>query len=143
MCVFLQAFIDNESVIPMVDNTNVQFHRRSTHGMHGRPDHHGKGRFSTQEAEGWRRRSHVADLPSVLSSSHFESSNVHRQDHNPTEATEKSGSYHQGKDDGESVLPHPDPSDSQVQVIYIYFFTFCCFYNSFFYQSASLFAIVF
>uniref|UniRef100_A0A6M2F9A6 BAT2 N-terminal domain-containing protein n=1 Tax=Populus davidiana TaxID=266767 RepID=A0A6M2F9A6_9ROSI len=87
--------------------------RRSTHGMHGRPDHHGKGRFSTQEAEGWRRRSHVADLPSVLSSSHFESSNVHRQDHNPTEATEKSGSYHQGKDDGESVLPHSDPSDSQ------------------------------
>ncbi|XP_061952724.1 protein MODIFIER OF SNC1 1-like isoform X1 [Populus nigra] len=89
--------------------------RRSTHGMHGRLDHHGKGRFSTQEAEGWRRRSHVADLPSVLPSSHFESSNVHRQDHSPAEATEKSGSYHQGKDDGESVLPHPDPSDSQVQ----------------------------
>ncbi|KAJ6672335.1 PROTEIN MODIFIER OF SNC1 1 [Salix viminalis] len=88
--------------------------RRSTQGMHGRSDHHGKGRFITQEADGWRRRSQVADSPSVLSS-HFGSSNVYRQDHGSADATEKSGFCHQGKYDGETVPPQPDPSDSPTQ----------------------------
>jgi hypothetical protein len=85
--------------------------------MHGRSDHHGKGRFITQEPDRWQRRSQVVDSPCVLSS-HFESSNVYRQDHSFAEATEKSGLFHQGKDDGVSVPPHPDPGDSQTHVIY-------------------------
>ncbi|KAJ6339756.1 hypothetical protein OIU77_007660 [Salix suchowensis] len=100
--------------LEVTDAIGTASSRRSIHGIYGRPDHRGKGRSSNQEAEGWQRRSHVADLPSELSSSHFESSNVHGQDYSSAEATEKSGSY-QGKDDGESVLPHPDPSDSQMQ----------------------------
>ncbi|CAK7325063.1 unnamed protein product [Dovyalis caffra] len=99
--------------LEVTDAIGTASSRRSTHGMHGRPDQRGKGRFSTQETEG--RRSQGADLPGALSASHFESSNVHRQDHIFAEATEMSGAYHRGKDDEESVPPHPDRSDSQTQ----------------------------
>ncbi|KAF9671625.1 hypothetical protein SADUNF_Sadunf12G0067100 [Salix dunnii] len=103
-----------DKCLEVQDANKTASFRRSTQGMHGRSDHHGKGRFITQEADGWRRRSQVADSPSVLSS-HFGSSNVYRQDHGSAEATEKSGFCHQGKYDGGSVPPQPDPIDSLTQ----------------------------
>lgn len=94
--------------------------------MHGRTDHRGKGRVVAQEADGWRKRSQVTGLPSEVSSLHFETSSVvHGQDQTPAEVTEKSGSYPRGKDDGGSMPPNSEPSDSQAQVIFfVYFYGF-------------------
>ncbi|KAJ0047739.1 hypothetical protein Pint_15492 [Pistacia integerrima] len=89
--------------------------RRSTHAMHGRTDHRGKGRFNSQEVDGWRKKSPIADSPSVTCATHSESSIVHMQDQALKEAAEQSASYLQGKDEGESMLPMSDPNDSEAQ----------------------------
>lgn len=88
--------------------------------MHGRSDHRGKGRFNSQEVDGWRKKSPIADSPSVTSATHSESSVFQMQDQALKEAGEKSGSYLQGTDEEESMPPMSDPNDSQAQVIYFY-----------------------
>lgn len=99
-------------------NLICQFHRRATHG--GRFDHRGKGRFNSQDVDGWRKKSISADSSSVAGSSNVElSSNVHVQDCNsPMQDPQKSGLHHQGSEDEESGLMS-DPIDSQAQVIFI------------------------
>ncbi|XP_044476385.1 protein MODIFIER OF SNC1 1-like [Mangifera indica] len=83
--------------------------RRSAHAMHGRTDHRGKGRFNSQEIDGWRKKSPIADC----SSAHSESSIVHMQDQALKEAAEESGSYLQGKDELEPMPPMSDDSQAQ------------------------------
>lgn len=90
--------------------------RRSSHGMHGRVDHRGKGRFNTQEGDGWRRKSEVADPQSVVSGVHYEFSSVHMEDYTPAETTQNSVSHSSGKDDGESVPNVSDPNDIEAQI---------------------------
>ncbi|KAJ9140294.1 hypothetical protein P3X46_030958 [Hevea brasiliensis] len=80
--------------------------RRSIYGMHGRVDHRGKGRLNTQESDGWRKKSLVADPQCIVSSVHCEISSVHGQDHNSAEAPS-------GKYGGESMPLAFEPSDSQ------------------------------
>ncbi|KAL5816232.1 hypothetical protein ACOSQ3_024610 [Xanthoceras sorbifolium] len=89
--------------------------RRSIHGMHGRTDHRGKGRFNSQEADGWRKKSSGADSSSLISAAHSESSNIQVQDHTHEDTSEKSGSYCQGKDGEEPMPPMSDTSDSEAQ----------------------------
>lgn len=89
--------------------------RRSTHGMHGRPDHRGKGRFSSQEADGWRRKSSVAVPSTDMSVAHSESSNILIQDHPAKEVTIKLEFNPQGNDGGELMPSMSEPSDSQAQ----------------------------
>lgn len=89
--------------------------RRSTHGMHGRPDHRGKGRFSSQETDGWRRKSSVAESSTDISVAHSESSNIFIQDHPAKEVTVKLEFNPQGNDGGESMPSMSEPSDSQAQ----------------------------
>lgn len=87
--------------------------------MHGRPDHRGKGRFSSQEADGWRRKSSVAVSSTDTSVAHSESSNILIQDHPAKEVTVKLEFNPQGNDGGGSMPSMSEPSDSQAQVIYI------------------------
>ncbi|XP_043813784.1 protein MODIFIER OF SNC1 1 isoform X2 [Manihot esculenta] len=87
--------------------------RRSTQGMHSRADHRGKGRFSTQEADGWRKKSQVADQRCIVSTAHYEISSVHGQAHSSVEAPQNSVLHPSLKDDGESMPPASEPSDSQ------------------------------
>ncbi|KAK2663718.1 hypothetical protein Ddye_002292 [Dipteronia dyeriana] len=90
--------------------------RRSIHGMHGTTDHRGKGRFNAQEVDGWRKKSSGADsASSVSAAAHSESSNIQVQYQIPEDTSEKSGSYSQGKDGGESTPPMLDTGDSQAQ----------------------------
>ncbi|OMO67543.1 hypothetical protein COLO4_30100 [Corchorus olitorius] len=93
--------------------------RRSTHGMHTRPDHHrGRGRFNLQDADGWRKRPPYTDSSNVKPATDSENpSNVNMQDHMSLEASEKSVllSYPQARDEGESMQPVFDPSDSQAK----------------------------
>lgn len=98
-------------------------HRRSTHGMHGRPDHRGKGRPSSQEADEWRRKSSVAESSTDMSVAHSESSNILIQDHPAKEGTVKLEFNPQGNDGGEPMPSMSEASDSQAQVIY--FCTIC------------------
>lgn len=101
----------------------MQIHRRSAHSMHGRTDHRGKGKFNSQEVEGWRKKAPISDSPGVTSSTQCENSIVHMQNKAPKEFAEKSGSYLQGKDEGESMPPMFDPNDSQAQVITFILYT--------------------
>ncbi|KAK4844510.1 hypothetical protein QYF36_021102 [Acer negundo] len=89
--------------------------RRSIHGMHGATDHRGKGRFNALEVDGWRKKSSGADSASLVSAAHSESSNIQVQDQISEDTSEKSGSYSQGKDGGESTPPMLDTGDSQAQ----------------------------
>ncbi|XP_021680282.2 protein MODIFIER OF SNC1 1 isoform X2 [Hevea brasiliensis] len=97
----------------IVSGSGTAIPRRSSHGMHGRADHRGKGRFNTQEADGWRKKSQVADPQSIVSTVHCEISSVNGQDHNSAEATQNSVMHPSVKDDGESMAPNFEPSDSQ------------------------------
>ena len=60
--------------------------RRSTQGLHSKADHRGKGRFSTQEADGWQKKSQVADQQCTVSTAHYEISSVHGQAHSSVKA---------------------------------------------------------
>ncbi|KAK9278924.1 hypothetical protein L1049_028505 [Liquidambar formosana] len=89
--------------------------RITTHGVQGRVDHRGKGRFNAQEADGWRKKSLVADSSILVSAANSESSNVHQDNHTSVEASEKSVSCLEGKDEGEFATSMVDPSDIQAQ----------------------------
>ncbi|KAF5743745.1 Modifier of snc1 putative isoform 1 [Tripterygium wilfordii] len=90
--------------------------RRPAHGMHNRPDHRGsKGRFNVQDADGWQKKASAVDSPIAAAATHSESSIPLMQNHTSVESTDKSGSYPQGKDEGEAVQPIFNSSDSQLQ----------------------------
>ncbi|KAM2438334.1 hypothetical protein ACFX1W_015335 [Malus domestica] len=107
-----------ESVNPSHEvGSAISISRRPNHAIHGgRSDHRGRGRFSNQEGEGWAKKS-LVEPTTVVSTAHLEMpSNVHVHDHLvSTEATEKSGSYPQGRREEESATPMVDPNDSEAQ----------------------------
>lgn len=97
----------------------MHIYRRSTHSRHGRTDHRGRGRFNSEDVDGWRKKPPFTDSSNVKSAAHFENpseSNV--QDYVSLEASDKSGSYPQARDEGELMPPVYDPSDSEAQVIF-------------------------
>ncbi|XP_028778299.1 protein MODIFIER OF SNC1 1 isoform X2 [Neltuma alba] len=88
--------------------------RRAGHVFHGRADHRNKGRFNSEDADEWRKKS--VDGDSTSSSSQLEASNVHIGDHRISiETYDRSGSYHQASHDGESGHLMSDPSGGQAQ----------------------------
>ncbi|XWS48190.1 hypothetical protein CRYUN_Cryun13aG0052200 [Craigia yunnanensis] len=90
--------------------------RRSTHSMHNRTDHRGRGRFNSQDVDGWREKPLFTDSSNLKSTTHSENpSDANVQDYMSLEASDKSGSYHRARDEGESMPPVYDPSDSQAQ----------------------------
>ncbi|PPD78454.1 hypothetical protein GOBAR_DD24614 [Gossypium barbadense] len=94
----------------------ADMNRRSTHSRHGRTDHRGRGRFNSEDVDGWRKKPPFTDSSNVKSAAHFENpseSNV--QDYVSLEASDKSGSYPQARDEGELMPPVYDPSDSEAQ----------------------------
>lgn len=99
---------------------NMLNYRRSTQGMQGKGDYHGRGRLNTQEADRWQNKCSNADSP-VIPSTHLETSNVEHAHHTSVEATEKPASYPHGRGEGESVPPDLDSNDSQAQVICLIF----------------------
>lgn len=101
----------------MWKNSNLKISRRSTHGMHDRTDRRGKGRFSFQEVDGWRRKSLVAEASADLSAAHSESSDIPIEDHPAKDITEKSEFYPQGNDGDEAGPVMLEPSDNHAQVI--------------------------
>lgn len=92
-------------------------HRRLVHGMQGRADHRDKGRFNTQDSDGWQKQSMDADS-STSSVPQLEVSNVHVGDHRLSiETSDRSAPYQQARRDGESVQSMSDPIANQAQVI--------------------------
>ncbi|CAL0306808.1 unnamed protein product [Lupinus luteus] len=89
--------------------------RQTAHGMQGRSDHHNKGKSTNQDADGWRKKSVVADsLPS--SGPLLEPSDVLVGDHRISlEIYDKSGSYNKARRDGESAQARSDSVDNHAQ----------------------------
>lgn len=98
----------NEVTVPVGDNPMqpiAVISRRSYHGGHPRVDHHGKGKFNSQDADGWRSRPPNADSSSAVIASNNESTpNIHS--HGPNivgEASENSMMDLAGKAEGGSA----------------------------------------
>lgn len=87
--------------------------------MQAKSNHHGRGRFNTQEVDGWQKKSSTAETSAVISATHVETSNTVHDQHISAEVTEKSGSYPLGRHEGESASLVLDSNDNQAQVIYI------------------------
>ncbi|KAK6276651.1 hypothetical protein POUND7_006360 [Theobroma cacao] len=105
---------DKSLDLPAVGGAGIN--RRSTHSIHGRTDHRGRGRFNPQDADGWRKKPLFTDSSNVKPTKDSENpSNVNIQDSMSLEASEKSGLNSQVRDEGESMPPVYDPSDSQAQ----------------------------
>ncbi|XVF12185.1 hypothetical protein REPUB_Repub08aG0092400 [Reevesia pubescens] len=104
---------DKSLDLPAVGGAGIN--RRSTHGVHGRTDHRGRGRFNSQD-DGWGKKPPFTDSSNVKSTTHSENpSDSYVQDYMALEASERSGSYPQARDEGESMPPVYNPSDSQAQ----------------------------
>ncbi|KAK7291620.1 hypothetical protein RIF29_06916 [Crotalaria pallida] len=89
--------------------------RQAAHGMQGRGDHRNKGKLTNQDADGWRKKSVVADS-SVSSGALLEAPNVLVGDHRISiETYDRSGSYNQARRDGESVQARSDSVDDPAQ----------------------------
>ncbi|XWS37510.1 hypothetical protein CRYUN_Cryun19dG0049000 [Craigia yunnanensis] len=100
--------------LPAVAGAGIN--RKCTHSMHGRTDHRGRGRYNSQDVDGWRKKPPFTDSSNVKSTTHSENpSDANVQDYMSLEASEKSGSYPQLRDEGESMPPVHDPGDSQAQ----------------------------
>lgn len=90
-------------------------YRRADHVIQGRVDHRNKGRFSSQDADEWRKK--VVDADITSSSSQLKTSNVHIGDHRISIGTyDRSGSYRQARHAGESVQSMSEPTASRGQV---------------------------
>ncbi|XP_024170272.1 protein MODIFIER OF SNC1 1 isoform X1 [Rosa chinensis] len=98
-------------------SSGISVSRGPAHGMHGKSDNRGRGRFNNQEGDGWGKKSLVSEPTSVVSTANSKvPSNVHVHDHLASmEATEKSGSYPQGRREDDSLTPMFDPNDSEAQ----------------------------
>ncbi|XP_022726669.1 protein MODIFIER OF SNC1 1-like isoform X4 [Durio zibethinus] len=99
--------------LPAVGGAGIN--RRSTHSIHGRTGHQGRGRFNSQDVDGWRKKPPFTDSSNVKSTTHFENPDANMHDYISLEASEKSGSYSRARDDGESMPTVYDPSDSEAQ----------------------------
>ncbi|XWS50917.1 hypothetical protein CRYUN_Cryun12cG0131800 [Craigia yunnanensis] len=105
---------DKSLGLPAVAGAGIN--RRSTHSMHGRADHRGRGRFNSQDVDGWQKKPPFTDSLNVKSTTHSENpSDANAQDYMLLEASEKSGSSPQARDEGESMPLLRDPSNSQAQ----------------------------
>ncbi|OIW18337.1 hypothetical protein TanjilG_31477 [Lupinus angustifolius] len=89
--------------------------RQTGHGMQGRSVHHNKGKSTNQDADGWRKKSVVADsLPS--SDPLLEPSDVLVGDHRISlETYDRSGSYNKARRDGDSTQARSDSVDNHAQ----------------------------
>ncbi|XVF09352.1 hypothetical protein REPUB_Repub07fG0085200 [Reevesia pubescens] len=105
---------DKNLDLPAVGGAGIN--RRSTHSMHGRTDHRGMGRCNSQDVDGWRKKPPFTDTSNIKSTTDSGNpSDANVQDYMSLEASEMSGSYSQATDEGESMPPIYDPSDSQAQ----------------------------
>ncbi|KAK6920671.1 BAT2, N-terminal [Dillenia turbinata] len=119
------------TVIPFTHNEGVSFgdksiesttgsvasmSRRDSHGVQGRSDHCGKGKFNPQENDGWHKRSPAGDSGTEASAIKFHASlNTDVHDHSSSlESIEQPGSALQGSDEGDSAALMPD-NDGQAQ----------------------------
>ncbi|KAI4336185.1 hypothetical protein L6164_014741 [Bauhinia variegata] len=88
--------------------------RQTAHGMQGRADHRNKGRSNAHDADGWRKKSMVAE---TLSPAKVEATNVQVGDHLiSVETYDRSAFYQQARHDVESVQIMSDTSDNQAQL---------------------------
>ena len=109
--------------------SHLQIYRGASRGVEGQLDHQRGKRFNAQDADGWRKKPLAAESTNIVLSANVEpTSNPHVQDqHTSVEAAEKSMINPQGKDEGDSLTPMFDPSDSHAQVIYMgTIFPFIC-----------------
>ncbi|KAJ7945842.1 Protein MODIFIER OF SNC1 1 [Quillaja saponaria] len=83
----------------------VAISRRSGHGIQGRADHRNKERLYAQDADGWWKKSLVADSPTVTAAQ-LETSNFHVEDQ---------CTYAQARGEGEPMQSLSDPSDDHIQ----------------------------
>ncbi|XVE83449.1 hypothetical protein DITRI_Ditri16bG0089300 [Diplodiscus trichospermus] len=104
---------DKSLDLPAVAGASIN--RRSTLCMRGRTDHRGRGRFSSQDVDGWQKKPPFTDSSNVKSTTRSENpSYADGQDFMSLGALE-SGSYPQARDEAESTPPVYEPSDSLVQ----------------------------
>ncbi|KAF4351768.1 hypothetical protein F8388_008778 [Cannabis sativa] len=92
--------------------TNIS--RMSSQSSQSRSDHYGKGRFITQDGEGWQKKPSISESGAVNS----ETSNIHGHDHHRgSQEAENSGSglLPHGKLEGQPLLPMLDRSNNQAQ----------------------------
>lgn len=102
------------------EHIEMLIHRHISHGMQGRGSHR-KGRFDTQDADGWRKKSGVIDS-STSSGAQLDASNILVGEHQiSVDAYERSGSYSQVRREEESMQILADSADSHVQVMHTLF----------------------
>ncbi|XP_057786820.1 protein MODIFIER OF SNC1 1 [Salvia miltiorrhiza] len=109
----------DEMTVPVGDNPMhpiAVIPRRSYHGGQPRVDHRGKGKFNSQEADGWRRKPLSNDSSSAVMASNAESiPNIHSRGPNIVgEASENSKMDPVGKAEGDSAEVC-DSADIQAQ----------------------------
>ena len=91
--------------------------RQTAHGAQRRTCFHNRGK-TAQDADGWQKKSVVADSP-TLSAAQLEVSSVHIGDHCiSVENYHRCGSYHEARLDEQSVQTMSGPSNSQAQVMH-------------------------
>ncbi|XP_022896180.1 protein MODIFIER OF SNC1 1-like isoform X2 [Olea europaea var. sylvestris] len=90
--------------------------RRTYHGRQGRIDHHGKGKFTSQDADGWQKKLTTAESSSMIVASNVDpKSDIHGSGHNfvveaaPISVINLSGM------EGESLTELNDSADNQAQ----------------------------
>ncbi|XP_004298966.1 PREDICTED: protein MODIFIER OF SNC1 1 [Fragaria vesca subsp. vesca] len=98
-------------------SSGISVSRRPTHGVHGKSDNRGRGRFNNQEGDGWGKKSLVSEPTSVVSTANVKVHSNDRVHDNiaSMEAIEKPGSYPQARLEDDSLTPMADPNDSEAQ----------------------------
>ncbi|KAI3464117.1 hypothetical protein Pfo_020780 [Paulownia fortunei] len=111
--------VPHEVIVPVGDKPiqpMAVMSRRSYHGGQGRVDHRGKGKFNSQDADGWRRKPLATESSSAITASNIESA-PDTDAHGPNivgEASENSVINLAGKIEGDSVETY-DSNDIQAQ----------------------------
>ncbi|KAL0385093.1 UNVERIFIED_CONTAM: protein MODIFIER OF SNC1 1 [Sesamum radiatum] len=121
--------VQHEVIVPVGDKpmqpTTIAS-RRSYYGGQGRVDHLSKGKFNSQDADGWRRKPLTVESSSVAAVSYASAPNVPTHDPNiVVDASENSMVDPAGKVEGDSVETY-DSTDIQAQVCTLYY-TFVAF----------------
>ncbi|CAA2934241.1 Hypothetical predicted protein [Olea europaea subsp. europaea] len=101
--------------VPASNRVSVPL-RRTYHGRQGRTDHHGKGKFTSQDADGWQKKLTTAESSSMIVASNVDpNSDIHGSGHNfvveaaPISVINLSGM------EGESLTELNDSADNQAQ----------------------------
>lgn len=110
-------------VYRLIKYIDLLIYRRPTHGVHGKSDNRGRGRFNNQEGDGWGKKSLVSEPTSVVSTANVKVHSNDRVHDNiaSMEAIEKPGSYPQARREDDLLTPMADPNDSEAQVICVLF----------------------